>query len=98
MFKFIEKAIHNRKARITGIVSVFVIVLLVYPGANLMTFFSARRTIREQNSTIASYQKEIIRLRSERENLTGCTDSLEKFARENFHFTQDGEDLYIHAE
>ena len=52
----------------------------------------SRTPIRE---ALRRLQQEIMRMDSTITKLTGNKDSLEQFARENFHFAVPGEDVYL---
>ena len=41
------------------------------------------------------YQLEIVEMDNRIRELSGSRDSLEKFAREEFHFAVPGEDVYL---
>ena len=73
----------------------FFVLLCVYPGSNLFTWIAAKSEIKSQYRQIRWYQKEIMRMDSAINTLSTNRDSLEKFARDNFHFTQNGEDVYL---
>ena len=81
-----------------GIFIFFFILLCVYPGNNLFTYISARCEIREQERQMRRYKNEIVRMQNTMEELTQDIDTLEKFARENFHFAEPGEDVYLLGE
>jgi len=73
----------------------FGIMLCVYPDNNIFTWMEARSQIRDQEQQKAKYLKEIDAMRRRIETLTSNKDTLEVFARENFHFAKDSEDVYL---
>lgn len=77
------------------ILLIFCGMLCFYPDNNIFTWMDARREIREQERQKAQYLKEIDAMRRRIDNLTSDKDTLETFARENFHFAKDSEDVYI---
>lgn len=74
---------------------IFIVLLCVYPGNNLFTWIAAKREIRTQERQMRNYQLEIMQMQDRIEALTDDKDSLERFAREKFHFTEEGEDVYL---
>ncbi len=74
---------------------IFLALLLFYPGNNLLTWIKSAAQIRMQEKQIRRYQVEIMEMNSRIQELTTEKDTLEKFARENFHFAEPGEDVYI---
>lgn len=74
---------------------IFFLLLCFYPGSNLFTWIAAKIEIHRQEEQIRFMQQEIIRMDSRIQSLTSDKDSLEKFARENFHFAAPGEDVYL---
>ena len=85
----------SRGAGYAGIVVFFLLILFVYPGNNLFSWISAKHDIKNQERQIRKYQLEIVDMESQIKELTDDTDSLEQFARENFHFTEPGEDVFL---
>jgi len=77
------------------ILAIFVGMLCFYPGNNIFTWISARRDIAQQKRQMRELSTEIVEMKQEIEMLTTNKDSMEKFARENFHFTAPGEDVYL---
>ena len=85
----------SRGAGYAGIVVFFLIILCVYPGNNLFTWIAARHEIKNQERKIRNYQLEILDMESQINELTDNKDSLEQFAREHFHFTEPGEEVFL---
>ena len=73
----------------------FLVILCVYPGNNLFSWIAARHEIKSQERQIRSYQLEIMDMETQIKELTDNTDTLEQFARENFHFAEPGEDVFL---
>jgi len=78
-----------------AILAIFALMLCFYPDNNIFTWLEARSEIRSQERQKAKYLKEIDAMQRRIENLTSNRDTLEAFARENFHFAKDSEDVYI---
>ena len=62
---------------------------------NVVRWVEAGFTIRRQNREIEMNAKQIERMQRTLENLTTNRDSLEKFARERYHFAKKGDDIYL---
>lgn len=77
------------------IAAFFAIILFIMPDNNVISWIAARREIASQERQIRKYQKEIMQMDKTYKNLCSDKDSLEKFARENFHFTETGDDVYL---
>lgn len=80
----------------TAIVAVVVAVLfLFFKKDNVIRWIQGGFTIASQNKEIKLNERKIRQLDGKIEALTGNRDSLEKFARETFHFAEKGEDIYL---
>ena len=55
----------------------------------------ARVTLRRQQRQIEFYKREISNMDRKLQQLRSERDSLEKFAREEYYYHQDGEDVYV---
>lgn len=62
---------------------------------NVVRWVEAGFTIRRQNREIEMNAKQIEQMQRTLENLTTNRDSLEKFARERYHFAKNGDDIYL---
>ena len=62
---------------------------------NVVRWVEAGFTIRRQNREIEMNAKQIEQMQRTLENLTTNRDSLEKFARERYHFAKKGADIYL---
>lgn len=62
---------------------------------NVVRWVEAGFTIRRQNREIEMNAKQIEQMQRTLENLTTNRDSLEKFARERYHFAKKGDDIYL---
>ncbi|MBP9987686.1 MAG: septum formation initiator family protein [Bacteroidales bacterium] len=72
------------------------LLLIVFNGHNSLTqMIRCMTTLRDQQKQEIHY-KEAIRSTDEQiRQLTSNKDTLERFARENYYFQEDGEDVYI---
>ena len=71
-----------------------VLVLLVIPAGSIPSWIKSGFEIRSQKRQMENYREEIDALSRKIEDLSTDKDSLEKFAREQFGFTEPGEDVY----
>ena len=71
------------------------VVFLFVKKDNILRWVQGGFTIARQNREIKANDAKIKALDAKIENLTSNRDSLEKFARENFHFAEHGDDIYL---
>ena len=81
--------------RVTIIASAVALVFLCVKMDNLFQWVKAGITISKQNSEIKANRERLEQMDRTIYLLTHDRDSLEKFARENFHFAQKGDDIYL---
>lgn len=77
------------------IICIFVAAFLFYPGSNLFTWIGARAQIKSQEREMRRLNSEISQMNAQIHSLMDDKDSLERFARERFHFAENGEDVYL---
>ena len=76
-------------------VAVF-LLLLVFNGHNsIPQMIRCFSTLRDQHKQEIHYKEAIRNTEEQIRQLTSNKDTLEKFARENYYFQEDGEDVYI---
>ena len=73
----------------------FAIYICFISSGSVLRWVRANLEIKRQERLIETYQTEIEQMDREVELLSSDKDSLEKFAREKFHFAAPGEDVYI---
>ena len=69
--------------------------LLFLSHSSVLNWVRANIEIRRQERQMDKYRQEIDVMDAEIRALTDSKDSLEKFARETYHFAAPGEDVYI---
>ena len=69
--------------------------LLFFSHSSVLNWIRANVEIRRQERQMEKYRQEIDEMDAEIRALTDSKDSLEKFARETYHFAAPGEDVYI---
>lgn len=77
------------------IICFFVMYFLFCPGCNLFTWIGARTQIKSQEREMRRLNADINQMNEQIHSLMDNKDSLERFAREHFHFAQKGEDIYL---
>lgn len=74
---------------------VFLVIILFVDTNNVFTLIKTRRDIKSQEEQKIFYKKAIKETEENLLELSSNRDSLEKFAREQYQFREDDEDLYI---
>ena len=69
--------------------------LLFFSHSSVLNWVRASWEIQRQERQMDQYRKEIDAMDAEIQALTNSKDSLEKFARETYHFAASGEDVYL---
>ena len=74
---------------------IFLLVICVFDTNNIWVLMRTERLIRQQEEQIETRNAEIEQLQNKLHTLNYVQDSLEKFAREEFLFQEEDEDVYI---
>ena len=75
--------------------SLFLMSWLIGPGNTIIHWVKARNEISSQEKQMEVYRVQIDEMNQNIEELENNRDTLEKFARERFHFAAPGEDVYV---
>ena len=75
--------------------AVFLFVWIVGPGNTIIHWVKAGIETRQQERLIEQYEAQNAEMEIRLKMLRNDKDTLEKFAREQFHFAVPGEDVYI---
>ena len=75
--------------------TIFVILVGFVNTNNIVRWIKAGFEISRQEKQIRKYAGEIEQMDDRIRSLTSSRDSLEKFAREYFHFAEPGDDVFI---
>ena len=75
--------------------AVFLFVWIVGPGNTIIHWVKAGIETRQQERLIEQYEAQNAEMEGRLKMLRNDKDTLEKFAREQFHFAVPGEDVYI---
>ena len=73
----------------------FIFIWIVGPGNTWIHWAKAGLEIKRQERQIVEYQQEIEMMNMRINMLKTDKDTLERFAREQFHFAAPGEDVYV---
>lgn len=73
----------------------FIFIWVVGPGNTVIHWIGAAVDIRNQERQIEQYKSDIEEMDERINLLCNDKDTLEKFAREQFHFAAPGEDVYV---
>ena len=74
---------------------VFAVWVVFFDQNSLIDWFRVRMRIMRQERQIEYYNREIKSIDEKLQELSSNKDSLEKFAREQYYFHEEDEDLYI---
>lgn len=74
---------------------VFAVILCFFARDNVIRWIRADAEIRAQQKQMLIYRNEIDEMNRQIQMLTHEKDSLEQFAREQFHFAAPGDDVYL---
>ena len=87
---------HNYFVPFVIVVTVLVALwLLFFSHSSVVNWVRARMEIQRQERQMEIYRPEIREMDAEIDALNHNRDSLEKFAREQYHFAAPGDDVYI---
>ena len=75
--------------------SLFLLSWLIGPGNTIIHWVKARNEISSQEKQMEVYRAQIDEMNQIIDELENNRDTLEKFARERFHFAAPGEDVYV---
>ena len=77
------------------ITAVAALWLLFFSHSSVLNWVRANWEIQRQERQMDQLRSDIDAMNEEIQALTNSRDSLEKFARETYHFAAPGEDVYI---
>ncbi|MCI1778663.1 MAG: septum formation initiator family protein [Bacteroidales bacterium] len=73
----------------------FLVVIIFLDNNSIINYISNLRTVARQSEQIRYYEKSIKQADEQLKELQSNRDSLERFAREQYLFHRDDEDVYI---
>lgn len=74
---------------------VFLLIVVFLDSNNLIRWGKDYIEVLRQQNAIRQYEKDIKDIDEKLQELSSDKDSLEKFAREQYYFQEDGEDVFI---
>ena len=77
------------------ITAVAALWLLFFSHSSVLNWVRANREIQRQERQMERLRNDIDAMDAEIQALTNSRDSLEKFARETYHFAAPGDDVYL---
>jgi cell division protein FtsB len=77
------------------ITAVAALWLLFFSHSSVLNWVRANWEIQRQERQMDQLRRDIDAMDAEIQSLTNSRDSLEKFARETYHFAAPGEDVYL---
>ena len=80
---------------VVAVTAAFLLFWLVGSGNTFINWAKAAAEIRRQEKQMEQYRREIEAMDKDINELKNNKDSLEKFAREQFHFAAPDEDVYL---
>ena len=96
IWSFLSRSDHNYFLPFVIIVTLLVGVWLVFLSHDsILNWGRSAIEVKNQEAEIERLKGEIADMEAEIQDLTTNQDSLEKFARERYHFSAPGEDVYI---
>ena len=96
IWSFLSRSDHNYFLPFVIIVTLLVGVWLVFLSHDsILNWGRSAIEVKNQEAEIERLKGEIAEMEAEIQDLTTNQDSLEKFARERYHFSAPGEDVYI---
>jgi len=75
--------------------TLFAVWIIFFDQSNLIDWRGAVKDVRNQQNEKRYYEEEIARTREKLRELQSNRDSLEKFAREQYYYLEDGEEIFI---
>ena len=86
---------HHGFVKFAVVTSIVVLLFLLFRSNGVINWIRSGHEIRRQEKMIREYRRDIEKMDRTIYDLTHDKDSLEKHARELFHMTAPGEDVYI---
>ena len=86
---------HHSFSKFAVVATAIFLVIVTFSRGGLLNWGRAKYESARQKRQIENYESEIKAMDKEIDLLTTNKDSLEKFAREEFHFASPGDEVYI---
>lgn len=93
---WLRRSDHNYLLPFVVVVTAVVALWLLFFGHNsVLNWIRATVEVQNQEKEMQKLQQEIQQMDREIDQLSNQKDSLERFARETYHFAAPGDDVYI---
>ncbi|MBU1719425.1 MAG: septum formation initiator family protein [Bacteroidetes bacterium] len=96
--RWLKKALPIVRNKYFIAIVAFMVWLTFFDQHNLISQYSYRSKLSRLQQSVRYYKEEIIKSRSETEQLMHSDKSLEQFAREKYFMKKDNEDIFVIAE
>jgi len=73
----------------------FAVLVIFFDQSNLIDWSASLADLKRQEQEKKFYEEEIARTREKLQELQSNRDSLEKFAREQYYYLEDNEEIFI---
>ena len=90
-----KRFVANRKLKYIVATLIFLFILCFYSDDNIFTLLKSLKEVRQQEKEKHYYRKAIKETEDNLLELTSNKDSLERFAREQYFFHEDDEDIFV---
>ena len=77
------------------LVTIVFLIIYIFDHNGIMTLWKNNREIERQRAAIEQYRKNIASIEGRMKSLTSNKDSIEAFAREEYYYHKDNEDIFI---
>lgn len=75
--------------------TIFVVWMFFFDSNSIVFMYKQYNELKDLKQQEEFLQNEIVAMTKEKEELFSNNDKLEKYARENFYFKKDNEDVYV---
>ena len=75
--------------------TIFVVWMFFFDSNSIVFMYKQYNELKDLKMQEEFLQEEIVKMTKEKEDLFSNNDKLEKYARENFYFKKDNEDVYV---
>ena len=75
--------------------TIFVVWMFFFDSNSIVFMYKQYNELKDLKQQEEFLEKEIVAMTKEKEDLFSNDDKLEKYARENFYFKKDNEDVYV---
>ncbi len=77
------------------VITIIFLVIYIFDHNGIVTLWKNKLETERQRATIEQYRKDIASIEARIKSLTSDKDSIEAFAREEYYYHKDKEDVFI---